>query len=1326
MDPATVEGLLKAIRDAVSVKQRGEDVVLPPFDPAKNDNGVDNWCTTIESIAKDLEWSSITTVAKAGKALKGSALLWYETWDPEEGRSWENFKTTIKDLYPEKRNLTEKLTKAVLLNSESFDSYCEYAREKLRLLKNSKVSFTEQQLVELICGGIHDINVKMASHNSRVKTTAELISLFTTYVKISRKRPLDTDSKSTDKRDGELPSKQLKSNEPLEKRCHYCKQSGHVKTNCYKLKNQEARSNFKTAVATDGPGFSTNPIQCTYCKKIGHAESVCFFKKRADSKSTVKDKDNNINCLAKVNLKLTEVNIKGKTIKALIDTGASCSVIKDSIARQLGCNFVPYSSVLEGIGNGKLYIFAQVTAPVKFDDICLEIEFYVARDGDFYYDCLIGRNAIQYPDIAVILDSSGCRLTRTCLPLSKCVINHVSNSLDDEMVQLNESISHLDYNLQMKIKNVFEKFPSVLPLQNHIGTVKTGEMHLRLKKDEIIYYRPYRLAPVEREKVKEMIDDLLKKNIIRESDSPYASPVLLVKKKDGSDRMCIDFRALNKIIEKERYPLPLIEDQIDKLGTAKYYISIDMKNGFHQIPVAQNSIKYTAFITPDGHYEFLKMPFGICNGPSVFQRAICKAVQHLKFLLVYIDDLLIPFKTEEVGLQYLEQTLQALSSAGFTVNLKKCKFFVKEIEYLGRQISEEGVRPSNNKVSALTNSPIPTTVREVRQFMGLASYFRRFIPEFASRTSAITKLTKNNQKWEWGQEQDEARNYVITHLITKPLLTIFDPNLKTELHTDASSLGYGAILMQKVDGQSKVVAYFSKRTSPAESRYCSYDLETLAIYNALQHFRVYLLGIHFIIVTDCNAIKPTMNKRDLSPRVARWWTFMQDFQFEIVYKKGKFVGHVDYLSRNPNRLMAIAPLVVNIINDENNPPSWLEVAQRNDNETQSLIHKVQIGEIDSNQYIIINNLLHYKTCPDATSKLYIPRGYRLSLLRLYHDDNCHVGYEKTLNKIRENFWFPSMAAFTKKYITHCLICTSRKSHSGPKQGLLHPIQKSIPFHTLHLDCTGPFRLSIEGFKYILLIIDGFTKFCILRPLKSLNGQELVFVLRENLTLFGTPSLVITDRGTNFTSNQVQSLFQEMRVEHHMIATGTPRSNGQVERYVATVTNMLSTTVSDLPEWPNVLWKVQQSLNTTFQKSTGFSPIRLLIGREGNLPSIQAQLADVVDASTQPIINIQADRELAQQRLTAVANKYKERFDTTRRTNKTYNLGDMVYISQEHRRHEKLGPKFKGPYEIIEILPNDRFSLRGHGNLRNIIVAKEKIRFWPGEWIEQNASFEESL
>lgn len=1005
----------------------------------------------------------------------------------------------------------------------------------------------------------------------------------------------------------------------------------------------------------------------------------------------------------------------------LIDTGASCSLIKESVARRLGCNFSPVSEYLKGIGQNKIHVYAITTVTIQFEDICLELDLHVTRDVNFHYDLLIGRNAVLFPDVEIITDFCGSRLVRKTVETK--TVNVISTS--SELFELTAITEHLDTDLQNKIKNIFSQYPSVL---DDTGTVKTGELSLRLQKNDVVYYRPYRLAPIEKEKVDQIIQELLQNKIIRESNSSFASPVILVKKKDGSDRMCIDYRALNKILEKDRYPLPLIEDQIDKLGKAKFFISIDMKNGFHQIPVSPESIKYTAFVTPGGHYEFVKMPFGICNGPPVFQRAITKAVQHLKFLLVYMDDILIPFLTVEEGLRYLEETIRALSDAGFSINLKKCKFFVDNIEYLGRHISQEGIRPSETKIAALVNSPVPSNIKQVRQFMGLASYFRKFIPGFAARTACITKLTKNDQKWEWGFEQVAARDYIIKQLSSKPLLTVFDPASPTELYTDASSLGYGAILIQRVDNIKKVIAYFSRRTSPAESKYCSYDLETLAIFNALKHFRVYLLGIKFQIVTDCNSIKSTMNKKDLSPRVARWWTYMQDFDFEITYKKGKYIGHVDFLSRNPveKSINFIIPTsksqlcepasqgTVNLINDQ----SWLEIAQQNDLETQNLINQIAAGELDENQYFMQNNLLFYKAQSNEP-KLYVPKGSRFSLLKLFHDENCHVGFEKTLMKLREHFWFPRMAAFVQKYLRHCLTCIKRKGHSGPKQGLLHPIDKTpIPFHTIHLDCTGPFKVTNEGYKYILLMLDGFTKFCLLKPLKTLNAQELVPLIRDTITIFGTPSQIITDRGTNFNSNQIQSLFRELEIEHHMVSTGTPRGNGQVERYVTTVIDMLNTTCNGSSDWPGGLWKVQQSINTTIQKSTGFTPIHLLIGCNANIPCIQSRLDDV--EVFEQNIDVKADREIAHQRLRLQADKFKTRFDSVRRNNKSFEIGNIVYVNQDHRRYDKLSPRFKGPYEITSILPHDRFTLRGIGNLRNIIVAKDKLRQWPGEFVDDEA------
>lgn len=270
-----------------------------------------------------------------------------------------------------------------------------------------------------------------------------------------------------------------------------------------------------------------------------------------------------------------------------------------------------------------------------------------------------------------------------------------------------------------------------------------------------------------------------------------------------------------------------------------------------------------------------------------------------------------------------------------------------------------------------------------------------------------------------------------------------------------------------------------------------------------------------------------------------------------------------------------------------------------------------------------------------------------------------------------------------------------------------------------MDCTGPFTRTDEGFRYILLLIDGFTKFCLLKPLKSLKSQDLVPLIRDIITTIRTPSKIITDQGTNFSSHQIRSLFLELHIEHHMVATGTPRGNGQIERYVATVINMLNTTCNGSSDWPSGLWKVQQSVNTTIQKSTGFTPIRLLMGCNANIPSIQARLNEINIPELNT--NVRADRELAHQRLLLEAEKFKKRFDSTRRDNKIFQVGDIVYVNQEHRRLDKLSPRFKGPYEIIALMPHDRYSLRGTGNLRNMIVSKDKLRQWPGEWLHDTAA-----
>lgn len=409
-----------------------------------------------------------------------------------------------------------------------------------------------------------------------------------------------------------------------------------------------------------------------------------------------------------------------------------------------------------------------------------------------------------------------------------------------------------------------------------------------------------------------------------------------------------------------------------------------------------------------------------------------------------------------------------------------------------------------------------------------------------------------------GRRPKIAKAYVCAFLSQRPLLAFFDPKLSTELHTDASSLGFGAILFQRHENnQLKVVSYFSKRTSKEEAKYHSYELETLAVYYAIKHFRVYLLGINFKLVTDCNSLKLSQNKKDLIPRVARWWLYLQSFNFEIEYRKGAYLQHADYFSRNP--IDNACPREINTISADN----WLRKAQKHDSETQDILQKLREGKLTTD-YFCQNNILFRKINPGQNPPLYrafVPKGSRLGLLRMFHDEQCHIGVDKTFAKVNHYFWFPRMARFVKKYCDHCLKCIVGKKHSGAKQGFLHPIDKKpIPFLTVHADCVGPFPVSNEGFKHLLLLVDAFTKFLFLIPLKTLSGPETCNVLRQYLGMFGITKKFICDRGTNFTDKSVKEMLRDLGIQQHLIAKSAPRGNGQVERYVGTVLNLLRTEI----------------------------------------------------------------------------------------------------------------------------------------------------------------------
>ena len=841
-----------------------------------------------------------------------------------------------------------------------------------------------------------------------------------------------------------------------------------------------------------------------------------------------------------------------------------------------------------------------------------------------------------------------------------------------------------------------------------LGSTDLAELSIKLNCDRPVCYKLYRLSFKEREVVQNKISNLLDAGVIRESNSEFASPIVLVSKNNGDHRLCVDYRALNAITIKDRYPLPNIDDQLAKLSGKIYFCSLDCTQGFHQIPIAPNSIHKTAFVTPDGQYEFLKMPMGLCNAPSVFQRLMHKILGSMRHeqVLVYIDDLLIPSKTINEGLKLLDVVLRLVSNAGLKLNLEKCSFFKTEIEYLGHSISAKGICPGSKKINAVKYFKVPSNVHEVRQFIGLSSYFRKFIKDFATIARPLTELTRKNATWCWGDKQNNAFYKLKEILVNKPVLAIYNPAAKTEIHTDASKLGLGGILLQwQFDLTLKPVAYFSRVTSNEERVYHSYELETLAVVESIKRFRIYIAGTRFKIITDCAAVRATFVKRDLVPRIARWWLQIQEFDFEIEYRPGTRMQHVDALSRNP-----IIAEVNNISVDD-----WFLTLQLQDDNIQSIINRLQDGsntDITQN-YTFKNNRLYRKTLNGE--KTVVPKYSRWNVLHKFHDAIGHPGFKRCEQLIKSECWFPKMTRFIKKYVGSCLDCTYKKGNHGKQEGMLHPIEKpSEPMHTVHIDHLGPFAKSKNGNMYLLVVIDSFTKYIIAKPVRTLSSNETIKCLREIFGMFmGYPKRIISDHGLAFSSRHFKSFISERQIKHIMNAIATPRANGQVERANRTLLNAMRTSTNNEHNWDENINEIVWGINNTINDSTKFTPYELMFSFKGN------RVLGENAASSEREQNVTSKRNRASANLKRTACRMKTLYDKKRKSAKVYSKGDLVLWKNSSNCgvtgvNRKLDAKYSGPYKICKLFGNDRYKIRSVKGMRGYknftaIVAADSLR-----------------
>lgn len=848
---------------------------------------------------------------------------------------------------------------------------------------------------------------------------------------------------------------------------------------------------------------------------------------------------------------------------------------------------------------------------------------------------------------------------------------------------------------------------------------KMDIMRIRLSTDVPIYTAPRRLAYSDKLKVKDIVQQLIDKGIVRTSTSEYASPIVLVKKKSGDIRLCVDYRAINKITLRENWPLPLIDDCIEFLGGKDCFSIVDLKSGFHQLRMEEASIKFTSFVTPNGQYEYTRMPFGLKNGPSVFQRFVTNIFRDMienGEIIIYIDDILVATGGAEQHLKIIDKLLCRLKQFNLEVNFEKSHFLQKKIDYLGYVADKRGIKPSEAHLKAIANYPQPKSLKELQACIGLFQYFRRFVAGFSRVAYPLTNLLKKDAKFEFNEECLAAFNTLKQLLVKAPVLTIYDPTKETELHTDASSQGYGIVLLQKQsDGKMHPVGYSSRKTSNLESKYHSFELETMAIIYGIRHFETMLKGIHFKKFTDCSALQMTLSKKNINPRIARWALELENFDYTVVHRKGVNMPHVDALSRH------IAVITAQEV-DFN-----IQATQARDEAIMKIRERLEKEEVES--YRLENGLVYRYINEDQLSLL-VPKEMEQNVIRLIHDKIGHLGINKCYDQIRLHYWFPAMKEKIQTFIENCLRCIMYSPQTRIER-TLHPIpKKPVPFHTLHLDHYGPLPSIISKKRHILGISDAFTKYVKLFAVNVTGSKEVICSLTKYFEYYGRPSIIVTDRATCFTGREFEEFLKGKNIAHIKNATASPQANGQIERVNRVLTPMLGkmTEIKNQSNWSRILNQVEFALNNSISQTTKYAPSMLLFGILQRGPNIDHLTEHLEEIRANKQANLVKIREKADEAIQLSQKKSVERHSQRVAPAKEFQTGDFVVIRNIDTTigtNKKLIPKFKGPYVVHKILRNDRYIVKDIENcqLKQIpyegVIESARMRHWVKPNNQQN-------
>ena len=874
--------------------------------------------------------------------------------------------------------------------------------------------------------------------------------------------------------------------------------------------------------------------------------------------------------------------------------------------------------------------------------------------------------------------------------------NIIENRLEKLHSQLD--LSHLNLEEKSSILSICRKYNNTFHLDGDILSSTNATNHT-ISVDPLkppINVKPYRLAEVHKAEIKTQVDAMLAQGIVAHSDSPWNSPLLVVPKKSESDvkkwRVVVDYRRLNEITIPDSYPLPNIEDILGQLGESKYFSTLDLANGFHQILVAKEDRPKTAFSTPYGHYEFTRMPFGLRNAPPTFQRMMNVVLTGLQGIrcFVYLDDIVIYGKNLADHNEKLVEIMEALTKHNLKLQPTKCKFLHKEVAYLGHVITEEGIKPDEKKIIAIKNLLPPKNDKQVKSFLGLIGYYRKFIPKFSETACPLFRLLKKDVKFIWNEFCDEAFNKLKSLITEFPILQYPKFDKPFFVTTDASNIAIGAVLSQKNNEDEKVdlpLCFASRTLNKAECNYSTIEKEALALVWAVTHFRPYLYGRKFTIVTDHKPLVWIFNILNPSSRIMRWRIKLEEYDYVVIHKPGNLNTNADALSRLETSNINVitrskSKKLPTIPNFQNSPEPLPQENPDTDNFSNSIdiIDEVPLTELETSSQK--NPKIINLTCPDQINQILIEN----------HNSPIggHQGFNRTYNRIKERFHWHSMRTDIGKFIATCSICQKNKNNSITKIPMKITDTPSKPFEKVALDIVGPLPETCSGNKYILTFQDNFSKFLLAIPIMNQEAKTIADVFaRKVICLFGTPTILLTDQGSNFLSEVFKKTCKLLKIKMIQTTAYHPESNGSLERSHRTLGNYLRSYVNgDQENWDTWLDFASFCHNTTPNTSTKHTPHEILFGYKPELPAAITKTIDPIYNFDDYVIELKArlqnGYEKVRQNLIESKNNNKKHYDKNSKP-LLLAVGCKVLLkNMNNKTNKKVSPIYEGPYEIVEV------------------------------------------